>query len=189
MTTDGAAADRSTTAGATTDVSTSGGAVEDGGTREVLATIGARFDHVAVAGPTLAPMVAFYRDVLGATFRYGEVLPIGAVVATFAAGDGKVELMAPTPGSTFFDGFFAGTGGRGGLHHVTFAVDDIDAAVAVLDARGIRHFGLFHDPAGLWSEVFVHPRSNGGVLLQLAQMGDFSGAVSRDLDTLLAAAL
>ncbi len=97
--------------------------------------------------------------------------------------------MAPTPGSTFFDAFFAGTGGRGGLHHVTFAVDDIDAAVAILDARGIEHFGLVHDPAGMWSEVFVHPRSNGGVLVQLAQMGDFSDAVTKDLPTLLAAAL
>ena len=154
-----------------------------------LATIGARFDHVAIAGPSLAPMLAFYRDVLGATFRYGEVLPIGCVVATFAVGDGKIELMAPTPGSTFFDAFFAGTGGRGGLHHVTFAVDDIDAAVSVLDAHGIEHFGLLHDPRGMWSEVFVHPRSNGGVLVQLAQMGDFSGSVSKDLATLLAAAL
>ncbi len=158
-------------------------------TTEALATIGARFDHVAVAGPSLRPLLEFYRDTLGGTFRYGEVLPVGCVVATLALGDGKVELMAPTPGSTFFDAFFAGTGGRGGLHHVTFAVDDIDAAVAVLEARGIEHFGLVHDPAGLWSEVFVHPRSNGGVLVQLAQMGDFSDVVSKDLATLLAAAL
>lgn len=158
-------------------------------TAEALADVGARFDHVAVAGPSLQPMLEFYRDTLGGTFRYGEILPIGCVVATFSVGDGKLELMAPTPGSTFLDAFFAGTGGRGGLHHVTFAVDDIDAAVAVLDAHGIEHFGLVHDPAGLWSEVFVHPRSNGGVLVQLAQMGDFSGVVSKDLTTLLAAAL
>jgi len=95
--------------------------------------------------------------------------------------------MAPTPGSTFFDRFLAGNGGRGGQHHITFAVDDIDAAVAVLDAHGVEHFGLAHDPAGFWSEVFVHPRSNGGVLVQLAQIGDFSDVVSKDLDVLLAA--
>jgi methylmalonyl-CoA epimerase len=152
-----------------------------------LATAGARYDHTAVAGPSLAPLVAFYRDVLGGTFRYGEVLPIGAVNAVFSLGDGKIELMAPTPGSTFFDRFFAATGGRGGQHHITFAVDDIDAAVAILDAHGVEHFGLAHDPAGFWSEVFVHPRSNGGVLVQLAQMGDFTDVVSKDLDVLLAA--
>jgi len=154
-----------------------------------LASIGARYDHTAVAGRSLAPMVAFYRDVLGGTFRYGEVLSIGAVTAVFSLGDGKIELMAPTPGSTFFDRFFTGNGGRGGQHHITFDVDDIDAAVALLDAHGVAHFGLAHDPAGYWSEVFVHPRSNGGVLVQLAQIGDFSDVVSKDLDALLAAAL
>jgi methylmalonyl-CoA epimerase len=153
----------------------------------VLATVGARYDHTAVAGPSLAPLVAFYRDVLGGTFRYGEVLPIGAVTAVFSLGGGKIELMAPTPASTFFDRFFAGTGGRGGQHHITFAVDDIDAAVAVLDAHGVEHFGLVHDPSGFWSEVFVHPRSNGGVLVQLAQIGDFSDVVSKDIGVLLAA--
>jgi methylmalonyl-CoA epimerase len=155
----------------------------------VLGTVGARYDHTAVAGPSLAPMVAFYRDVLGGTFRYGEVLPIGAVTAVFSLGDGKIELMAPTPGSTFLDGFLAANGGRGGQHHITFAVDEIDAAVAVLDAHGVEHFGLVHDPAGFWSEVFVHPRFNGGVLVQLVEMGDFSDVVSKDLDVLVAAAL
>jgi len=154
-----------------------------------LRSVGARYDHTAVAGRSLAPMVTFYRDVLGGTFHHGEVLPIGAVTAVFLLGDGKIELMAPTPGSTFFDRFFAGNGGRGGQHHITFAVDDIDAAVAVLDAHGVEHFGLVHDPSGFWSEVFVHPRSNGGVLVQLAQIGDFSDVVTRDLDALLAAAL
>jgi methylmalonyl-CoA epimerase len=154
-----------------------------------MGAVGARYDHTAVAGPSLAPMVTFYRDVLGGTFRYGEVLPIGAVTAVFSLGDGKIELMAPTPGSTFFDRFFAGNAGRGGQHHMTFAVDDIDAAVAVLDAHGVEHFGLAHDPTGFWSEVFVHPRSNGGVLVQLAQIGDFGDVVTKDLDALLAASL
>jgi len=155
-------------------------------TTSALAAIGARFDHTAIAGPSLAPLVAFYRDVLGGTFRYGEVLPIGAVNAVFELGEGKVELMAPTPGSNFFDRFFASTGGRGGMHHITFAVDDIDAAAAVLDAHGVEWFGLVHDP--IWSELFVHPRTSGGTLVQLARIGDLDAVVSKDLDALLAAA-
>lgn len=158
-------------------------------TTGALAHAGARYDHTAVAGPSLAPLVAFYRDVLGGQFVYGEVLPIGAVTAVFRLGEGRIELMAPTPGSTFFDRFFQATGGRGGPHHITFAVDDIDAAVAVLDAHGVAHFGLSHDIEGVWSEVFVHPRDNGGTLVQLAQIGDVSGVVSRSLDELVAQAL
>lgn len=153
----------------------------------VLAALGARLDHTAVAGPSMAPLIAFYRDTLGGEFRYGEILPIGAVVMTFAFGDSKVELMAPTPGSTFFDAFFAASGGRGGVHHLTFAVRDIDEAVTALDARGIASLGLVHDPR--WSEVFVHPKANGGVLVQLAQIGDLTGVVRKDIETLLAAAL
>ena len=153
----------------------------------VLATIGARYDHTAVAGPNIAPLVEFYQDVLGGVFSHGEVLPIGAVVMTFTIGGGRIELMAPTPNSTFFDRFFASTAGRGGVHHITFTVDDINAAVTVLSERGIETFGLHHDP--FWSEVFVHPRANGGVLVQLAQVGDIDSVVRRDKDGLIAAAL
>jgi methylmalonyl-CoA epimerase len=162
--------------------------VDDARLTTALETVGARYDHTAVAGPSLAPMVHFYRDVLGGTFRYGEVLPIGVVTAVFAFGSGRIELMAPTPGSAFFDKFFAGNGGRGGQHHITFAVDDIDEAVAVLDAHGVEYFGLAHDIGGFWSEVFVHPRSNGGVLVQLAHIGPIPDVARTDLDTLLAAA-
>jgi catechol 2,3-dioxygenase-like lactoylglutathione lyase family enzyme len=154
-----------------------------------LATIGARYDHTAIAGPSLAPLVAFWRDTMGGTFLYGEQLPIGAVTAVFALGDGKIELMAPSPGSTFFDRFFAATGGRGGPHHLTFAVADLDDALAVLDDRGIAYFGVHHDPRGIWSEVFVHPRDNGGTLVQLAAIGDFSSVITKSLDELLALAL
>ena len=153
----------------------------------VLTAINARFDHTAVAGPDMAALVAFYRDTLGGRFSHGEVLPIGAVVMTLVLGDGRIELMAPTPGSRFFDKFFEATDGRGGVHHLTFQVPDIDLAVERLTAAGIMTFGLSHDP--VWSEVFIHPRSNGGVLVQLAQFDDISHVVVHEIEPLLAAAL
>jgi methylmalonyl-CoA/ethylmalonyl-CoA epimerase len=154
---------------------------------DLLADLGASYDHVAVAGPSLPALLAFYRDTLGGRFSHGEVLEIGAVVATLVIGDGKVELMAPTPGSTFFAKFFASTQGRGGVHHLTFTVPDLRQAVAALEARAVRMFGLAYGEH--WSEVFVHPRDNAGVLVQLAQVGpDMMTTVIRDLGTLLAAA-
>jgi len=152
-----------------------------------LTSLGARLDHTAVAGPSLAPLVEFYVGTLGGVFSHGEVLPIGAVVVNLSFGESHIELMAPTPGSTFFDRFFDSTGGRGGVHHLTFEVPDIDAAVELLSERGVATFGLVHDP--IWSEVFVHPKTNGGVLVQLAQIGDLYSVVSFDLDALMAAAL
>ena len=154
---------------------------------DALASVGARFDHTAIAGPSMAPLLAFYRDTMGGTFSHGAVLPIGAVVITLVFGDtARIELMAPTPGSTFFDRFFAATEGRGGVHHLTFQVSDLDAAIATLHAAGVETFGRTRDP--WWSEVFVHPRFNGGVLVQLAEFDDISGVVVHDIEPLLAAA-
>ena len=147
--------------------------------------IDATYDHLAIAGPSLPDLLTLYRDTLGGRFECGEILPIGAVVVTLRFPDGNLELMAPTPGSTFFDRFFARTEGRGGMHHVTFTVPDLATAVAVLDARGISTFGLSYD-LDIWSEVFVHPRDNGGVLVQLAQKGPrLESVLIRDLDTVL----
>ncbi len=154
---------------------------------ELLEGIDATYDHVAIAGPSLPDLLAFYSGTLGGRFSHGEVLDIGAVVLTLALPNGKLELMAPTAGSTFFDKFFAATEGRGGLHHITFRVPDLAAALDTLTARGIPTFGLSYGEH--WSEVFVHPRDNGGVLVQLAQVGpDIEQLLRRDLDALLAAA-
>ncbi|HEY7858641.1 MAG TPA: VOC family protein [Candidatus Nanopelagicales bacterium] len=154
---------------------------------DLLTDLDASYDHVAVAGPSLPDLLGFYRDALGGRFSHGEILEIGAVVVTLILGDGKIELMAPTPGSTFFDKFFAATQGRGGVHHLTFTVPDLRRAVADLDARGVRTFGLAYGEQ--WSEVFLHPRDNGGVLIQLAEIGpDVMSIVNRDLAALIAAA-
>lgn len=150
---------------------------------------GARFDHVCVAGPSLRRLLTTYADAVGGRFRYGEVLPLGAVVATVEyAGGGHVELMAPTPGSTFLASFLDRTGGLGGLHHVTWIVPDLPAAVAALRAHGIEVFGERYDDP-IWSEAFARPASNGGVLLQLAVPGpDVAAPMVTDLSLLLAAA-
>lgn len=150
---------------------------------------GARFDHVCVAGPSLRRLLETYGDAVGGRFVYGEVLPLGAVVATMEyAGGGHVELMAPTPGSTFLASFLARTGGLGGLHHVTWLVPDLRAAVASLRAHGVEVFGERYDDP-VWSEAFARPASNGGVLLQLATPGsDATAPLVTDVAVLLAAA-
>lgn len=154
---------------------------------ELLTGVAATYDHVAMAGRSLPDLLAFYRDTLGGRFSHGEVLDIGAVVVTLRVGGANIELMAPTPGSAFFDRFFAATAGRGGLHHITFTVPDLAAAVLVLEDRGVPTFGLSYDEH--WSEVFVHPRDNAGVLLQLAQVGpDLANILCYDLDRILLAA-
>ncbi|MFC4009204.1 VOC family protein [Nonomuraea purpurea] len=131
------------------------------------------FDHTAVAAPRIRDLLPLYRDLLGGTHRGGggdnRTAGYRTLQLTYANG-GRVELMEPLADSTFFDSFFELTRGRGGVHHLNFHVDDLDAAVAALTARGYRLHGLNRSNPR-WREVFLHPKEAHGVLVQLAQPG------------------
>lgn len=132
-----------------------------------LSALGARFDHAAVAAPRLRDLLPLYSDVLGGTIQNGgDNQRVGYRALQLGYPDGsKIELMEPLTGSTFFDRFFAR---GGGLHHVTFKVDDIHAAIDGLAAVGLTPTSVYLDDE-LWREVFVHPHEASGVLVQLAQ--------------------
>jgi methylmalonyl-CoA/ethylmalonyl-CoA epimerase len=73
-----------------------------------------------------------------------------------------VELIEPLAGSAFLDSFLQRRP-EGGLHHVTFFVDDVQAAFGRFAACGYEPFGADEE----WFQMFVHPKRAGGVLLQL----------------------
>jgi methylmalonyl-CoA/ethylmalonyl-CoA epimerase len=77
--------------------------------------------------------------------------------------------MEPLAGSSFFDGFFAGRP-AGGLHHLTFTVPDITAALRRVVEMGLTATAVNFDNPG-WQELFLHPRQAHGALIQLAQPG------------------
>lgn len=137
-----------------------------------LVGLGAVFDHVALASARIRDQLPLYADLLGGRFAGGWVnTHVGFRAATLAyPGGGQVELLEALDGSTFLDRFLARSGGRGGLHHVTFLVPDVDEAVAALTGAGHDVFGV-SGPDPVWSDAFVHPRTTGGVLLQVAQTG------------------
>jgi methylmalonyl-CoA/ethylmalonyl-CoA epimerase len=128
------------------------------------AELGATFDHVAIAGRRIRDLLPLWRDALGGRFVTGaDNATIGWRAARLElGGTWCVELIEPLPGSTFLDSFFL-RHPAGGLHHVTFLVDDVRAAFDSLTARGYQPFGADER----WFQMFVHPRNAGGVLLQL----------------------
>lgn len=133
-----------------------------------LDEIGAVFDHAAVAAPRIRDLLPVYRDLLGGRFLYGgDNTRYGFRWLQLHYRDrSKIELLEPLGEARFLDRFFERTGG-GGLHHVTFKVDDIDAALRALSDRGYRSHGLnLDDPT--WREVFMHPKDTYGTLIQLA---------------------
>jgi methylmalonyl-CoA/ethylmalonyl-CoA epimerase len=128
---------------------------------------GAVIAHIGIAVRGLGEGVSFYRDVLGMS----EV-PLadsdGARIAGFAAGDALVELLEPAAEDSPIGRFVAKRGG--GLHHVCFAVPDLDAALARCREFGIRLIDETPRPGAEGKRIaFLHPSSTSGVLVELTE--------------------
>ncbi len=126
-----------------------------------------RIAHVGIAVESLEAILPFYRDVLGL-----PEVPLddadGARIAGLAAGESLVELLeAASPDSPI--GKFVAKRGPG-IHHICFAVDDIDAALDRCRAAGVR---LIDETPRLGAEgkriAFLHPGATAGVLVELSE--------------------
>ena len=82
-------------------------------------------------------------------------------------GGAQWELLEPLGDESFLIRFLQDRGP--GLHHVTFEVENVDKATAALREHGYKPFG--GRSHGSYKEVFVHPRTAGGVLFQLYEGG------------------
>lgn len=81
---------------------------------------------------------------------------------------GRIELLEPVQSDSSSVGKFLQRSPRGGLHHLTFKVEDLAAALDVVTRAGFTPFGTMLDQPH-WKESYLHPRQTGGVLIQLAQ--------------------
>lgn len=130
----------------------------------------ATLDHVGIAVADLAAALAFYRDALGLEVTAPEEVPTEQVRAVFVpVGESSLELLEATAPASAIARFVERRGP--GIHHITLRVDDLDAALAALKARGVRLVDETPRPGAHGSRVaFVHPSSAGGVLLELKQV-------------------
>jgi len=128
---------------------------------------GTTIAHIGIAVRGLNDGISFYRDVLGL-----PQVPLddsdGARIAGLAAGASLVELLeAETPESPI--GKFVAKRGPG-IHHVCFAVDDLDGTLDRCRAHGIR---MIDEQPRLGAEgkriAFLHPSSTAGVLVELTE--------------------
>lgn len=126
-----------------------------------------KIDHLGIAVRSLAEAVRSYQA-LG--FRVDETheVPSERVRAAFLeVGESRLELLEPTAPDSVIARFLEK---RSGLHHVCVLVDDLDAALAELKARGVPLVDETPRPgAGGCRVAFVHPRGAAGVLLELKQ--------------------
>lgn len=153
----------------------------------ILQSVGAVFDHAAHAVPSIRPALPLYRDLLGGTVVAGGINPWAghlAVQLEYPHG-GRIELLEPVQRDSSSVGAFLERSPRGGLHHLTFKVPDLAAALEVVTAAGFTPFATMLDQPN-WKESFLHPRQTGGVLIQLAQAGPGFPGLEQPLEDLLA---
>jgi methylmalonyl-CoA/ethylmalonyl-CoA epimerase len=128
-----------------------------------------RIDHIGVATDDLEGVLALYEKTLGMPLAHRETVESQGVEAVLLdVGDGHVELLRPLGPDTAVGKYLEKRGP--GLHHVAYAVADIDDVLGKLKSAGIELIDSEPRQGIRDSRVaFVHPRSTGGVLTEIVE--------------------
>ncbi len=130
-----------------------------------------KIDHVGIAVKNLDEALKFYENVLGLKSAGTEVVEEQKVkVAFLPTGDSEVELLEATSEDSPVAKFIEKNGE--GIQHIAYRVDDVEAAIAKMKELGMRM--IDEKPrygAGGAKIAFCHPKSTGGVLVELCQRG------------------
>jgi methylmalonyl-CoA/ethylmalonyl-CoA epimerase len=128
-----------------------------------------RINHIAIALNDLETGQAFWHDVLGlpVAARHREAQE-GVDVAFLPVGESNIELLAPFEQNSIA-AFIEKRGA--GMHHICLEVDDIEGMMARLREAGVR---LLNETPRTSAHghrfVFIHPKSTGGVLVELYEV-------------------
>lgn len=128
-----------------------------------------KINHLGIATKGIEEALKFWSDALGLENVHTEIVEDQKVrVAMLPIGESRVELLEPTSEDSPISKFLKKRGG--GIHHIAVEVDDIEASLAQLKAKGMR---LIDEQPRIGAEgclvAFVHPSSANGVLLELVQ--------------------
>jgi methylmalonyl-CoA/ethylmalonyl-CoA epimerase len=136
-----------------------------------MSPIPTKIDHIAIAVRSIEETARFYTEGLGLTLSTIEEVPDQKVRAAFLqVGEVKLELVEPMSPDAPISKFLEQRGQ--GLHHVCYAVADIDATLTELKGKGLR---LLDETPRIGAHgariAFLHPKSSDGVLTELSQPG------------------
>jgi methylmalonyl-CoA/ethylmalonyl-CoA epimerase len=129
-----------------------------------------RLDHVGIAVESIEESLDVYRA-LGLVESGRETVESQGVVTAFLPlGETQLELLEPTDADSPVAKFLAKRGP--GVHHLCFAVADLERALADLKRRGFRLVNESPAPgAGGKRVAFLHPSAGHGVLIELSEVG------------------
>jgi methylmalonyl-CoA/ethylmalonyl-CoA epimerase len=130
-----------------------------------------RLNHVAIAVPKLSEAAALYANALGA--QVSDPLPHpehGVTVVFVTLPNTKVELLEPLGEQSPIAAFLE-RNPSGGIHHICYEVEDIEAARAKLHSAGARVLGDGKPKLGAHGKpvLFLHPKDFNGALIEIEQ--------------------
>ena len=129
-------------------------------------------EHIGIAVKDLSSDAPFWSEVLGIDkSKTEDVDGQGVITDIYNTGRGKIELLLSKYPDSPIGKFIENRGP--GIHHVCLQVESIDDSIKVLKQNKIETIG---DTPTIGAEgfkvIFVHPRSAGGVLVELAERND-----------------
>jgi methylmalonyl-CoA/ethylmalonyl-CoA epimerase len=128
-----------------------------------------KIDHIAIAVENLDEAIELYERILGLAVTHRErVVDFDVDTATFELAGAAIELVQGTSEESTIRKFVKARGP--GIHHIAFAVEDVEQALAALKAKGVR---LIDETPRRGKEnsrvVFIHPESMQKILYELVQ--------------------
>ena len=129
-----------------------------------------KIDHLAVVVDDMSAALNFWQNALGLPLQGTETNEHEAVdIAFLPVGESRIELLKPTTEDSGIAKYLAKRGA--GMHHLCLAVDDIEAAMAQIIAQGVQ---LINETPRQREDgtryAFVHPKSTGGVMVELYEL-------------------
>ena len=126
-------------------------------------------DHVAIVVKDLEATVRFYTQTLGFKELYREIVYDQGIEAVgLEAGDSVIELLLPLDEQSPIARYRGDAPTR--LHHTAYRVDDLQAKLDELEAAGVRLIDRRPRKGAHGNSIaFLHPKSTGGVLIELCQ--------------------
>jgi methylmalonyl-CoA/ethylmalonyl-CoA epimerase len=128
-----------------------------------------RLDHVAIAVPDLEAAIRRFSEDLGIALEGREDVEAASTSTAFFPIPGtRIELVHPLRGQGPIAKYLETKGG--GMHHLCFETDDIDADMARLKSLGYRFLSEKATPGAHGARVaFLHPKGTDGVLIELSE--------------------
>lgn len=129
-------------------------------------------EHIGIAVPNLEKAIEYYENVLGLKCYKKEVVEDQKVTTAFImVGDTKIELLEATSPESTIAKFIEKNGGRGGMHHIAFAMEDsVAEALAEAEEKGVKLIDKApRNGADGLKIAFLHPKSTEAVLTELCE--------------------